>query len=89
MINKIFIVGMLTSSLTFVYANAVLVQSVQQSKVDLSLEWMGLILLSVIGFIFIYRSARQIQKIKILQKELDTYHTTVTNELDTLGGKDA
>ena len=50
-----------------------------------SLEWIGLILLSFIGFIFILRSAKQIKKIKKLQEELNTYHATLSDTLDTMG----
>ena len=89
MIRKIFIIGTLANSLTYLYANEVLAQPVQNSNAVFSLEWIGLILLSLIGFTFIYKSARQIQKIKTLQKELDTYHTTLSDELNTLGGDNA
>ena len=89
MIKKIFIVGISPYSLTHLYANEVLAQTVQNSSVVFSLEWIALILLSLIGFTFIYKSARQIKKIKTLQKELDTYHVTVSDELHTLGGENA
>ena len=85
----IYLFGMFSGSLTLLHATEVLVRSSANSKSDFSVEWLGLIILAFTGFIFIFRSAQQIKKIKKLQKELDTYQTTVTRELDTIGGKDA
>ena len=81
----IYIFGMFWGSLTSVYA----IEFSANSEAGLSVEWIGLIVLTFIGFIFIFRSARQIKKIKKLQEELDMYHKTVSSELNTIGGKDA
>ncbi len=80
---------MFLSSLTLLHATEVLVQPAVNMGTDFTVEWIGLIVLACMGFIFIFRSAQQIKKIKKLQEELDTYQTTVTRELDTIGGKDA
>ena len=87
--KKIYILGMFLGSLTLVQATEVLVRSTANSEAGLTVEWIGLIILALTGFIFIWRSAQQIKKIKKLQNELDTYQTTVASELDTIGGKDA
>ena len=85
----IYLLGILSGSLTFVNATEVLVRSSAKGESIFSVEWLGLIVLAFTGFIFIFRSALQIKKIKRLQEKLDTYQMTVTRELDTLGGKDA
>lgn len=85
----IYLLGMVSGSLTLVHATEILVRSSANSEAGVTVEWIGLIVLAFTGFIFIFRSAQQINKIKKLQKELDTYQTTVTRELDTIGGKDA
>ncbi len=89
MSKRIYILGMFLSSLTLLHATEVLVQPAVNMGTDFTVEWIGLIVLACMGFIFIFRSAQQIKKIKKLQEELDTYQTTVTRELDTIGGKDA
>jgi len=89
MSKRIYILGMFSASLTLLHATEAVVLSSANSKSGFTVEWIGLIVLSIIGFIFIYRSTKQIKKIKKLQEELDTYQTTVTRELDTIGGKDA
>ena len=63
--------------------------NLEKNESLLSFEWIGIILLSLIGFIFIARSAKQIQKIKQLQEELNTYHENLSDALDTMGGKNA
>ena len=85
----IYLLGMFSGSLTLLHATEVLVRSSANNEAGFTVEWIGLIVLAFTGFIFIFRSAQQIKKIKKLQKELDTYQTTVTRELDTIGGKDA
>ncbi len=89
MIKIIYVFGMFLGSLTLGYATEASVSSSETVKSGFAVEWIGLIVLAVIGFIFIYRSARQIKKIKKLQAELDGYHTTVSSELDTIGGRNA
>ncbi len=89
MIKIIYVFGIFLSSLTFSYATEELVSSSETVESAFAAEWIGLIILSLIGFMFIYKSARQITKIKKLQTELDQYHTTVSSELDTIGGKNA
>lgn len=85
----IYLLGMFSGSLTLLHATEALVRSSANSEAGFTVEWIGLIVLAFTGFIFIFRSAQQINKIKKLQEELDTYQTTVTRELDTIGGKDA
>lgn len=85
----IYLLGMFSGSLTLLHATEVLVRSSANNEAGFTVEWIGLIVLAFTGFIFIFRSAQQIKKIKKLQEELDTYQTTVTRELDTIGGKDA
>lgn len=89
MIKIIYLLGMFWGSLTLVYATEVLDESSTNSETVFAAEWIGLIVLALIGFVFIYRSSRQLRKIKALQKKLDTYQTDVSHELDTIGGKDA
>ena len=89
MIKMMYLLGMFVGNSTLVYATEILIHSSKKSEVGFAVEWIGLIVLAIIGFIFIYRSRKQIKKIKKLQEELDTYQTTVTRELDTIGGKDA
>lgn len=85
----IYLLGLLSGSLTLVHATGVLVRSSTNSESGFTVEWIGLIVLALTGFIFIVRSARQIKKIKKLQEELDAYQMTVSYELDTIGGRDA
>ena len=85
----IYLWGIFLGSLTLLHATEVLVRSSANSNSGFTVEWIGLIVLALTGFIFIFRSAQQINKIKKLQEELDTYQATVTRELDTIGGKDA
>lgn len=87
--KRIYILGMFLGSLSLLQATEVSLQSSAKSDAGFTVEWIGLIVLAFIGFIFIFRSAQQIKKIKKMQEELDTYQTTVTRELDTIGGKDA
>lgn len=85
----IYLLGMFLGSLILVHATEVLARSSVNSEVGLTVEWIGLVVLAFIGFIFIFRSARQIKKIKKLQEELNTYQITVSNELDTIGVENA
>jgi len=52
-----------------------------------STEWLAIIALAVIAFIFIFRSMRQIQKIKTLQKTLNKQQQETHQQLDELGEK--
>lgn len=88
MIKIIYVSAVFLGGLSLSYASEVMVQSSDQ-KVGITPEWIGIILLSFIGFIFIARSALQIQKIKKLQKELNTHQSTLSDELDTIGGSNA
>lgn len=55
----------------------------------LDLEWVGLLILALAGFLLVYRSAKQISKIKTLQQKVETYQNKVENEIDSIGDKDA
>jgi len=73
-------------SLTSAFATEVLLPS---NTAGLAVEWVGLIVLAIIGFILIYRNRRQIIEIKKLQNELDTHNKGISEELNIIGGKDA
>ena len=51
----------------------------------LSNEWLALIILALAGLFLVYRSARQINKIKKLQKKLETYQEKVATQMDYIG----
>ena len=55
----------------------------------LDMQWIGLWLLALAGFLLVYRSAKQISKIKALQKKVEVYQTKVESEIDTIGEKHA
>ena len=84
MIRMMYMFGIFVMNSTFIAA-----ANLGQNEPVFSYEWIGLILLSFIGFMFILRSAKQIKKINKLQEELNTYHTNLSDELDTIGGKNA
>lgn len=48
-------------------------------------EWFGLLFLALAGFILIYRSAKQISKIKKLQEEVIQYQSKLENEVNSMG----
>jgi len=48
-------------------------------------EWWGLIFLALAGFILIARSARQMSKIRSLQKEVMKYQSKVEGEMESMG----
>lgn len=48
-------------------------------------EWWGLIFLALAGFILIARSARQMSKIRSLQKEVMQYQAKVEVEMESMG----
>ena len=89
MIKKIYVFGVLLAHLTLVNASELSVSSSKNSEVYIPIEWIALIILSLTGFIFIYRRAQQIKEIKELQKKLNKDQTNVSHELNIIGGKDA
>ncbi len=50
-------------------------------------EWLALIILAIAGLLLVYRSARQISKIKKLQKKLEKYQNRLKTEVDVIGGQ--
>jgi len=58
---------------------------VKQFWKELDSEWLGLIFLALAGFLLVYRSARQMSKIKALQKEVSKYQTKVESEMNNMG----
>ena len=84
MIKTIYILELFVLNITFISA-----ANLGKQEPILSLEWIGLILLSFIGFIFIVRSTLQIKKIKKLQEELNIHQITLSDELDTIGVENA
>ena len=84
MIRMMYMFGIFVMNSTFIAAT-----NLGQNEPVFLYEWIGLILLSFIGLLFILRSAKQIKKINKLQEELNTYHTNLSDELDTIGGKNA
>lgn len=55
----------------------------------LDMQWIGLWLLALAGLLLVYRSAKQISKIKVLQKKVEAHQTKVESEIDTIGEKHA
>ena len=84
MIKIIYILGIFVLNITFISA-----ANLEKQEPVLSLEWIGLILLSFIGLLFIVRSTLQIKKIKKLQDELNTHQINLSDELDTIRGTNA
>jgi hypothetical protein len=62
---------------------------VKQFWKKLDSEWLGLIFLALAGFLLVYRSARQMSKIKALQNEVSKYQKKVENEMNYMGEKHA
>ena len=60
-------------------------QSLKLFWQNLDSEWIGLLFLALAGFLLIFRSASQIEKIKLLQKEVEKYQSKVENEIVTIG----
>ena len=56
---------------------------------NLDSEWIGLLILALAGFLLIFRSARQVSKIKNLQNEVEQYQNKVGNEMKNMETKDA
>ena len=50
-------------------------------------EWFALIVLAVIGLLLVYRSTRQVAKIKVLQKRLEKHQDRLNTEVDLIGGR--
>jgi hypothetical protein len=50
-------------------------------------EWLALILLAIVGLVLVYRSTKQISKIKKLQKKLEKYQNRLKTEVDLIGGQ--
>ena len=55
----------------------------------IDIEWIGLLLLALAGFLLVYRSTKQIAKIKKLQQKVESYQTKIENELGNIGDKNA
>jgi len=70
--------GIFLVNITFIAVDKVLVQAPENSVSVFTVEWFGLIFLSFIGTLFIYRAARPIRKINKLQEEKDV-QTTLTH----------
>jgi hypothetical protein len=51
---------------------------------SLDSEWLGLIFLALAGFLLVFRSARQMSKIKSLQEEVSKYQTKIEGEMNTM-----
>ena len=56
---------------------------------DLESEWLGLIFLALAGFLLVYRSTKQMNKIKQLQEKVTQYQSKVEGEIEYMGDKDA
>ena len=56
---------------------------------NLDSEWIGLLILALAGFLLIFRSARQVSKIKSLQNEVEQYQNKVGNEMKNMETNDA
>jgi hypothetical protein len=56
---------------------------------ELDSEWLGLIFLALAGFLLVFRSARQMTKIKSLQEEVSQYQTKVEGEIKGMEENDA
>ncbi len=52
---------------------------------ELDNEWIALFLLALAGFLLIYRSTRQISKIKALQKKVEVYQNKIGNDIEDMG----
>jgi len=63
--------------------------SLQNFWKNLDNEWIGLLILALAGFLLIFRSTRQISKIKNLQNEVEQYQNKVGNEMKNMETKDA
>jgi citrate lyase beta subunit len=48
-------------------------------------EWLALLVLAIAGLLLVYRSTRQINKIKKLQEKLESYQEKVENQMDYIG----
>jgi hypothetical protein len=48
-------------------------------------EWLALVILALAGLLLVYRSNRQINKIKTLQKKLERYQEKIETQMDHMG----
>ena len=64
-----YILGIFLVNITFIAVAKVLVQAPKTSLSVFTVEWFGLIFLSFIGTLFIYRGTRPIRKTNKLQEE--------------------
>lgn len=51
---------------------------------DIDTKWIALILLALVGFILVYRSAQQLTKIRRLQKEIAKYQIILEDEVNSM-----
>jgi len=56
---------------------------------ELDAKWLGLIFLALAGFSLVYRSARNMSKIKALQNEVSKYQTKAERKMNYMGEKHA
>jgi hypothetical protein len=52
---------------------------------SISKEWLALLILAIVGLLLVYRSTRQITKIKKLQETLEIYQEKVEGQMDQIG----
>jgi arginine exporter protein ArgO len=64
-----YILGIFLVNITFIAVSKILVQASETSVSVFTVEWFGLIFLSFVGTLFIYRAARPIRKMNKLQEE--------------------
>lgn len=62
-----------------------LLAGIEQYWRTLDSEWWGLIFLALAGFLLVYRSAKQMSKIKSLQEEVSKYQTKIEGEMNNMG----
>ncbi len=64
-----------------------MLSNIKQFWDDLSSEWLGLILLALAGLLLVYRSTKQMSKIKKLQNEVSGYQSKIEGEMSYMGKK--
>ena len=55
----------------------------------IDMAWIGLFILALVGLLLVYRSTRQIAKIKKLQQKVESYQTKIESQLGSIGDKNA
>jgi hypothetical protein len=70
-----YILGIFLVNITFIAVSKILVQASETSVSVFTVEWFGLIFLSFVGTLFIYRGTRPIRKMNKLQEEKDVQTT--------------